>query len=78
MNLIIILAAILFVVALFNIKKIGSFIHAFTIWPWELLLDNKASTGNGAGMFGPILGLILVAGQLLVVIVGVILWLIFG
>lgn len=63
---VIILSAILLIIVLFNLRKIGSFLYAITIFPWELLFSGSTSTGNGAGMFAPIAGFFAVGIQLIV------------
>jgi hypothetical protein len=65
----IILAVILAIIVLCNLRKIGSFIYGITIYPWTLLLSSN-STGNGAGIFGPFIGLFCIALQLIALLGG--------
>lgn len=78
MNVItIILAVILAIIALVNIRRIGTFLYGIIIYPWVMLLDNHGSTGNGAGIFGPLIGLFCISLQFFIVggiITGIVAW----
>jgi hypothetical protein len=63
------LTVILSIIVLCNLRKIGSFIYGITIHPWTLLFSSS-STGNGAGMFGPLVGLFCIGLQFVALLGG--------
>jgi hypothetical protein len=73
----VILAIILTIIVLCNLRKIGSFLYGITIYPWSLLLGSS-STGNGAGIFGPLIGLFCIGLQFLALVgaglIGLAIW----